>query len=803
MKYFKILLVFVALFSLSLTSVAQIDAEKLKESLKNASFREKLEAANMLMEDQLYHFAKDILLNLVEEQPDNANVNYKTGLCLLNISNERTKALPYLITAEKGVSKKYNPFSPLEKAAPIETRFYIAKAYHLNEQMDKAIENYNLFLDEISKKHIKHPEAVLGVKQCEYGKVKIKTPKAYKITNIGDVINNEYDDYSAVITPDESMMFYTSRRARLDSSNQGTFSPQDGKYFEDVYVSYKDFKADKWGEPELLSNISSPRSNQATISVSGDGQKLFIYKDIKGDGQIHVSEYDDKTETYARPKILGEGSDINKEDAWETHATLSADGRTLYFVSDREGGLGGRDIYKSVILPNGKWSMAQNLGAPINTPYDEESPFFHPDGKTLYFSSNGENSIGGFDIFYTKSTEDENGRLSWSDPVNMGYPLNSVDDDIFFMTNASGSKGYFSGIRKDNYGEKDIYSVAIDKPIIDEFAILKGRIEPGEGKTLPDGIMIYVTDETEGGDPMEYKPNKRNGSYIFNLKPCHDYLVEYTLNDETFYETEFKVPCDADYNETDIVLNLDGIRLDGSKVEKDPVLLVDEDTTALPEGDKTKWKYRLLVNGKPYISSALVEFMDGNKMLLKEFIDKDGYFNYHELENEKSALKMITFDDPTLCDDLSLKLFDENNKLIKVTKIDVKCKTSIETFEPIVFQKFYGYNLNGIGSDEKRWTEFMNSLESMVKNRGYAQVEVEGSASRVPTRTYKNNDNLSKIRSDAAVKLLKEELQKRGISESKVKIIAIKSKVQGPKYKYDFKNTEKYGPYQYIKIDAR
>lgn len=773
-------------------SQGDFDPVKFEESLKNASFKDKLEAANALMEDQLYFYAVKVLVNLVAEQPDNANINYKIGICYLNISNDRAKALPYLLKAEKKISKNYDPFTTFETNAPVETYYYLGRAYHITNECDKAIENFNKFISQTSKKHILFAKAEVSIKQCKVAKEEFAEPKSHKITNIGPEINGPDDDFSPVVTLDEGSMFFTSRRMRPDSSNITKFSQQDGKHFEDVYISYKDFKTGKWLAPEVLTNISSVNSNQASISVSADGQQLFIYKDIKGNGEIYVAEYEG--ETYGTPKDMG--ASVNTPN-WETHGTLSADGQTFYFVSDRPGGIGGRDIWKVVKLPNGQWSKASNLGAPINTPYDEESPFFHPDGKTLYFSSNGETSMGGFDIFFSQIQEDG----KWNTPVNIGYPLNTVDDDVFFTTNTQGDKGYYSSAKTGGFGEKDIYVVEL-KSVIENIAILKGYIDPGPGNLLPDGVVIFVTDLTEGGDPMEYRPNKRNGSYVFNLKPCNEYLVEYTLNGNVFYETEYKIPCDANFYENSIVLSLDGIRMDGGDV-KNPVY-----TTAvveLPDGEKTKWKYQLMVNGK-IVEGLNVEFLQDGLVSFSDLVDKDGYFKYRELKGQKTPQFRVNINDPDLCDKLTLKLIDENGKVIQETIRDVRCKTETTTtsFEtkPVDFQKYYGYNVKGIESDEKRWNEFIEATILIINTKGSVKIDLEGSASYVPTKSYASNKELADKRANDAKEMLLASLKAKGIDTSKVKFVAVNAKVQGPKYSGDYKDTEKYGKYQFIKIKA-
>ena len=716
----------IALFSFSSISVAQeFDPVKLEKSLSKASFKDKYETASRLMSENLYVYAAKIWVDIIDNSNGNANVNYKAGLCYLNIGNERLKALPYLKEAEKGISKNYDPYSFLEKNAPIETYYYLAKAYHVNENIVKAAETYDVYKAKAHKKHVLQSDADLGIAQVIVAKKMINSPKNFKIENIGSTINTEFDEYSPVVTLDESAIFFTTRRLRTDSSNAGILSVQDGKYYEDVYVSYKNLKTGEWMEPEILKNISRASrkqadKNEATISVSGDGQQLFIYRGGVNNGDIFVSQREG--DGYGVPESVGKGeqlTDINT-DNWETHATISADGRTLYFVSDRPGGLGGRDIYRSVKLPTGQWSKALNLGAPINTPYDEDAPFFHPDGKTLYYSSNGKKSMGGFDIFFSINIEGD----KWSEPFNIGYPLNSVNDDIFFTTTADGQRGFFSSAKVGGEGEKDIYTIDLKKKEQAQVSILKGYIDAGADGQIPDGIVIWVTDLTDDGEPMEYKPNKRNGAYVFNLEPCHKYSVEYTRDEKTFYETEMDVPCGSGYQEINKVISLDGVPLDEVKKEND-----------------------------------LANNQNSNQ-------------NGTNTENNSTQ---------------------ENNEPREGSETEIK---------KVEFQKFYGYNEKGIKTEEQRFQVFVKGVEEIIAKRGFAKVDVEGSASTVPTRTFKSNTLLAKKRSEEAKSILLDILKSNGIDLSKVKLVSVNSVVQGPKYKRDYKNKGKYGKYQYIKLSA-
>jgi hypothetical protein len=789
---------FVLLFSFGIfgTSYSQIDTSALEKKMEHASFKQKFETANSFMEDHLYEFAVKIWLNLIEEQPTNSNLNYKLGLCYLHSGLERNKALKHLLVAAKNISNRYDPFSSGETNSPFETHLYLGQAYHLNERFDDALEEYQHFREEVSSKHDLFNKNEMYTVYAINAKKEVAAKKNFEITNIGIPISSAFSDFSPVITADESAIFFTSRRMRTDSnqvSNEFNFTPQDGKHYEDVYVAYKNQETGTWEEPELM-NFSNPRSNQATISVSGDGQFLFIYKDDNGDGNIYISEREGFD--YGDLKYLGGKNteiDINTS-YWETHATLSADGKTLYFVSDRPGGLGGRDIYRSIKLPNNEWSKAFNVGAPINSEHDEESPFFHPDGKTLYFSSNGSMSMGGFDIFFTKNKEDG----TWTTPLNIGYPLNTVGDDVYFSTTIDGKKGYYSSAHEGGLGEKDIYTIKLDTTIIEPISILTGYIAKGSEAQIPAGIIIWVTDLTEDGDPIKYKPNRRTGSYIFALIPCHEYAVEYMIGENTFHETEFKVPCNSDYHVIDKVITLGGLSLNVSDADTNITQnTIDNEL----DSRKDQWKFQIYMNDQPFELEGIAAIMNKENSEYSEFITK-GTFKYRELESKIDPFFEIETVDIAICDKISIKILDENGKVVNLPTRNIRCKTIISNVKPVAFQKFYGYNEKGVESEEERFTAFLEGVQRILNQKGTVSIEIEGSASFVPTRTFGSNKKLSIYRSTEAKEMLMNKLTTFGVDLSKVKIVANKSLVQGPKYNGDFKNTEKYGKFQYLKLKA-
>ncbi|HQW86272.1 MAG TPA: hypothetical protein PLH93_03750 [Flavobacteriales bacterium] len=703
---------------------------------ENTTFAWKFEEGNKLMEEKLYNQSAEIWVQLVQEQPDNANLNYKLGTCYFHSYNQKHKALPYL---EKAAAQRssgyggfntagYDPFDMREKNAPVEVDYYLGRAYHLNGDYDKADQSYQKFLDGADKGHELYPMAARGKEQTANARKLIADPKPYQISNVGKVVNQDHPDFSPVLSVDGNALFFTSRRVRPDSSNSGVIDPVAGLPFENIYVSYKD-REGNWQAPELL-NINPPEGGHlASVNVSADGQTLFIYRDDGGDGNLYESRL--VGELWSDPVLIG--SDVNTK-SWETHAAITADGNTLYFVSDRKGGAGGRDIYRVVKLPTGEWSKAQSIGNVVNTPYDEDAVFIHPNGRTMFFASKGHNSMGGFDIFTTEMQEDG----SWTPPVNIGVPLNTVDDDVFFVTTADGRRGYFSSDKIGGYGEKDIYFVDLPEEMEAEgLTVLKGFIIPPPGTTLPPSTILYVTDKATG-EVKTYKPRQRDGVYVVILPPCKEYNLDYRVDDKTIHTEDIYVECETAYQEINKEIYLNPVSITG------PASIVD-----LPKGSPPGSKEK----GEPAKS--------GEKAKPEEYLT-----------------------------DAQLK---EKGKT----------HTMPDASYAAEYVKYYEYNKKDIDQAETDWKGFIDTVVGLIDKNGKATIVIEASASKVPTRTFGTNENLSRQRMDDARKRLIEAVQARGKNADVIFLEAINSLVQGPAYKGDYINTEKYGKFQYVKLKTR
>ena len=311
-----------------------------------------------------------------------------------------------------------------------------------------------------------------------------------------------------------------------------------------------------WSPAVGIGNTINTLDHDAAIGLSADGQRLFVYKP-DGGGDIYQSYL--MGNSWAVPEKLS--GNINSS-SWETYASISADGNLLYFVSDRPGGYGGRDIYRCNKLPNGDWAKAVNLGDKINTASDEGTPYIHPNGSLLFFSSMGHKSMGGFDIFFSEMLEDG----TWIDPMNIGYPINTPNDNTYYAPSTDGKRAYYSSIDNSGYGEYDIYMAVFKDYEKIALTVLKGVMYVSDEEGNPVESKIIVIDNANpDGPPKIYKPNSITGKYIIILSPDKDYAISYVVNDSTVHTEHIFIPEESAYQEIEKSISLKPIKLPAPK----------------------------------------------------------------------------------------------------------------------------------------------------------------------------------------------------------------------------------------------
>lgn len=508
---------------------------------RETEFKEVYPTASKHFDNEDFTQALSYLLGLHKLSPRNANINYLIGRSYLNIPGQKEKAVPYLEVAASSTSEKYRD-NYKETNAPLDAFFYLGRAYHLNLDFDKAVTAYRQYL---SKGNVWDEEEKIAVKRmvqnCQNAKLIIESPMSVELVPIGKSINSPYDEYAAVVDSAETMLIFTSRRPITSDARMDL----DGKYFENIYIAYKD-SAGEWGVPQSIGPQINTEWHDASISISADGEELYIYRDDVGVGNIYVSRR--KGNSWGEPVKLNDN--INSPFR-ETHASISSDGQTLYFTSDRSG-FGGMDIFVSRRLPNGEWGVAENIGRRINTPYDEEAPFIHPDGKTLFFSSKGHNSMGGYDIFFSVMQDDG----KWSSPFNLGFPINTPDDDYFFVMSADGKRAYYSSATVDGKGGKDIYMALLDTDREEPVTVYKGAIVEDESGAMPMDVSITVSNLSNGELVGVYRPRPDNGRFVFILQPGQSYQVTYESSGYEVSTEVLHVPSQTAYREVNRAMSL-------------------------------------------------------------------------------------------------------------------------------------------------------------------------------------------------------------------------------------------------------
>lgn len=548
--------------------------------------------AELYFEKENYLAALPIYLKLDSLDPS-LDYKFKIGICYLHKGDEQEKSIEYL---EQVQEKK-----PKTKGLS----FYLGKGYHLNYRFDEAIGYLNLALKtkKITEEEVEKIERLM--ENCVSGKKYFENPLAVKIENIGSPINTEGSEYGPVISADESIMIFTYRGEMSKGGLQNEYAESDpmGKYFEDVFMSIK-LGGESWSEPEPIGENINIRGHDASLALSPTGQQLFIYKDTKdADGEIYVSELDGYV--WSEPVPLD--STVNTT-SWEGSVSLSADGTTLYFASDRPGGQGGRDIYVSTRMDNGSWGKARNLGPIINTPFQDEAPFIHPDGKTLYFSSKGHSSMGGYDIF-TSTVRDDS---IWSVPENLAYPINTTDDDKYYVVSADGARGYYSSKKSGSYGLHDIYVVYLGEHAKEhEMILVKGRVLVNDQVASSEIVAEFA----ETNEPYEgyFKSNSATGKYIVILPAENNYNLS--------YEVEGLAPYVENINASEISTYTEIVR-DINLYSDDYERRLDISGTLIDE------------NGEKIVSMVVkVTSVDGT--ITEEAVtDENGNFTFKQLENK-------------------------------------------------------------------------------------------------------------------------------------------------------------------------
>ena len=494
-----------------------------------------LELAEQIYQEQgaAIEIARDYFVQAADLDPDNIKANFMAGKLYLETVNKERSSRYLERVYQMDPNYKYN------------ITYLIGRGYQLGMEFDKALKYYKMYEKKtLEDKNYRGDDKVLlsevqrRIFESENGREFMANPANYSIVNIGTEINSEWRDYAPVLNEDETLLIFTSRRK---DGNLNENVDNDNIPFEDIFYSEK--VDGKWTKAENIGNIVNTQSHESNLALSADGNQLYIYSP-ENEGDIYVSEREGGVWTSPAPL-----SEAINSSYMENSITISPDKNLLFFASNRPGGYGGIDIYVSEKDKKGNWGKSKNLGPMINTEFDEEGPFIDYDGKTLYFSSMGRKGIGGHDIF---KAEFDSLAEEWTEPENLGFPINTPDNDVYFVSTKDGKRGYYASVRTDGMGYQDIYMVTIpdlgedmnllasaNEDIIQTEKPEEKQLEIEVKKDLRPVTLTVNLEDNATGEPLEaiVKLRRASDNIVVAVKKLTSGVYEMEVQDEN--ETEY------------------------------------------------------------------------------------------------------------------------------------------------------------------------------------------------------------------------------------------------------------------------
>lgn len=699
---------------------------------------------------------------LLNENPD---FNFMAGTCFWFSDTLKLRAIPH-----------FEDYFKVTKSE-VEAIYWLAKLYHMNYKYDKAKVKYIEYADFVradnqinsTSKNKLLREIDRSILSCEYGKMLSILPSKAEINNLGDSINTEFNEYAPVINKLESEIYFTRKGPYNISNNTG----DKGVYFEDIYHS-KIIEGSVISRDSLKNsgfihitdsmkfsfskNIGVPINTElhdAAIQLSHNDEQLFIYKN----NHIWLSEINEQN-NFSAPHPLTDLNEILNSGNYEPSISINNREDVIYFASERLGGYGGLDLYRTQ-KKNGLWQAAENLGPAINTEQDEDSPYIDPNNTTLYFSSKGHSSMGGYDVFKTILIDS-----IWTYPMNLGSPLNSNSDDIFLIMPDKYNRGYFSSDRVGGKGKMDIYRISFTDERI-QLAEIRGKVKKGD-KLLAAKSKLTIIDKVDDSSIAEYLSDSLTGDYHILLDHNNKYIVKIETDGFRAYKRMFNIPKQEDYysfyqeihhvhlkdkngNIIGHVLNIYGSKNDSLKLkgisESEAYLYITRDS---------------LMHLMSEDSTLFANYPKGTKLLF--------------LNNESASLI-----DPSMMDIKDLETLFRIKKQEQFLSNNSKVKSGQNPAEQkiIFYFPFNSYLLNDTQLDSLK-----SYFGLLYKTRKFPLLRIEGHTDSRGSQEF--NKNLSKKRAqavEAAIKSSHKLLKNLNlIAMDESKLAALETTIDGKDY---------------------
>ncbi|MFN8254249.1 MAG: hypothetical protein U0W24_01085 [Bacteroidales bacterium] len=561
--------------------------------------------ADISLQEGKFEKALSLYSTLLDQNEDDPKLNFLIGFCYLNTDYGLEQAIKHLKTAIDNTSSTH------EKELPVEAYYYLAKSYHLNNQFNEALEIINLLMGKISPADKIFIDNVITLKKnCENAVMLSQTSAKLNIENIFE-LNSKYSDKNPMFFNHGNEVIFTSRRENALQRKK----LEDDQYDENIF--YSKLYEEEWQVPYGLSNSVNSSEHEKACWISKDGKQI-IFRRLDKKKEILLQSTKNADNEWSVPLPFPE--QINNRGS-QSFGSLSPDGNYLFFTSDRKGGFGGTDIYICENKGNGEWGIPENLGDKINTPFNEESPVLQENG-VLFFCSEGHGSMGGFDIYATY----RNKKGEWLAPFNLGLPLNSNEDDFFYLPDENGMVSFISSQRQGTKGKSDIYKVTQIDSLSDGFAIISGKIVSNKKIDFVKAIDISVNNRNDKEKTYLLRTSAE-GIFNYILPANANYSMTVKFYNETIYACQFDIEAGNSFLCLDQSLNLPEIKfeLDSTNKIKDLRNLSGKEMLVYHSVNKTTEKIKnayLLARIKTQNSdSLLVE----NSNLSKNFASDSIY----------------------------------------------------------------------------------------------------------------------------------------------------------------------------------
>ncbi|MCC9135551.1 OmpA family protein [Pontibacter silvestris] len=477
-----------------------------------------LRTGKKLFDRENYREAVPYYEEVLANDPNNAKALYYAGISYMTFDKE--KAADYLYRVQQ-----INPNIDRD------LEYWLGRVEHINYRFDRAIEHFQSYQPKIrNRDDWRREEVAMLIQHARNAKREASNPKDIFVKNLGETINTAYSEHSPVIASDDNYLLFTSRSA----ASTGQKEAQDGEYFEDIFESTRTGEAGEWGAPQSIAGALSSTGHDASIQIFDNDTKMLLYRSVNN-GDIMVSERQPDGQ-WGTPKSIS--NRINSSD-FESDAYITPDGQTIFFSTSHYSNRGDLDIYTAKRQSNGEWGKPESLGSTINTSYDDDSPYLAADG-TLYFSSRGHNTMGGYDIF---SARYDSIARRWARPENLGSPVNTPDDDTYYRLSPDGSYAYLSSYRTGGYGEKDIYTINYIRT-----GNVKGKVfAQGDSVAIPGVELIFNATQADRR-PIAYRDVTRpdSAAYDISVLSGRKYQVQLSVDNKLIATEEFDMPVVLD-----------------------------------------------------------------------------------------------------------------------------------------------------------------------------------------------------------------------------------------------------------------